>query len=762
MELPGWMRATAGMVGLGLVVLACTESETVDQADLDTTTTTTTTTTTGSETTTSSRPTRPFAPAEDLPSGDLSDPATLPMAVDVYFAAPPNVNVQLDCTGREDVPSPVGRCHRYDWSRTDDPSKQYVWSSIRPGGTFAEAGAEVVSFHAWGTFGDEVVRFGTGTAMVEIPLTRVPTRYAISLTEVQLPRDGDAVRVNEAFRWDVQASANPGSDTLTFYVDDIEWRRDAEPLEVPFAVDGHFRDRSGRGASVTESVRSCPRGAWDASGRCHRFEVSAGGADLSWVDGKASQLRPRAVAPGATHARFLAWGATGGEAVEFGVGTPSAGRAGAVVRSAELSLEPTCYSLALPNPEAPEALGISGPGGVTHAFGWRATDAVTFFVDDIEWASGGCGEGAGSDPETLPIPFAVDTFFPDRIGFGSDGPSGHLPLPCDVEVPDAVGDCHRFDWGTTDGIDFTGVHWVDGGTFDDVVAKPIEPGATAVRFYAWSVPAGRQVEFGAGITTFRFGDAMVSETFTLPSTPPATPFEVSLDDLGPYEFMTIPFTWRARSELNTGGFSLYIDGIEWVRGEGEPSTEIVANPWLVAIESDGTSVTPVGPSTDGVVGRVDVESMSVLPLAFTLPALEGETFTSANLDLQVYSGIQSGSLEVDLYGVPYVPQGGSIVLGDFYYAGPLDSAPGVTRIAQGLLTSSTGVMRVSTDDTEDAALVAFLNDQRALGAQEGDAILLRLSPTIAPPLADDENSWSVVLSGPGTLPDERPTLTFTE
>jgi hypothetical protein len=161
------------------------------------------------------------------------------------------------------------------------------------------------------------------------------------------------------------------------------------PTVLPFAVDdyygpsGYMGDGESPGGIKDDTVCLSPRPA-EWLGNCHQFTWTPGSAGWGGVfwqypDGNWGNAPGLTIPTGATKVTFKAWGATGGEVVEFGIGMKAID--GFEVKSGKLTLttEPTEYTLELAGTSYVRVVG---------GFSWAAdtsTTAVTFNVDDIRW-----------------------------------------------------------------------------------------------------------------------------------------------------------------------------------------------------------------------------------------------------------------------------------------------------------------------------------------------------------------------------------------
>jgi hypothetical protein len=162
------------------------------------------------------------------------------------------------------------------------------------------------------------------------------------------------------------------------------------PSALPFAVDdwfgpsGYMGDGESPGGIKDAAVCASPRpDSW--VGHCHQFTWTPGnlmwagvfwqGPDHNWGD-----MPGLTIPTGATKVTFEAWGAVGGEKVNFGVGMMAVDLFEAKLEGVVLTTTPTEYTIDLSS----ASYGARVVGG----FSWAAdgsTVPVTFNVDDIRW-----------------------------------------------------------------------------------------------------------------------------------------------------------------------------------------------------------------------------------------------------------------------------------------------------------------------------------------------------------------------------------------
>ncbi len=177
------------------------------------------------------------------------------------------------------------------------------------------------------------------------------------------------------------------------------------------------------------------------------------------------------------------------------------------------------------------------------------------------------------------------------------------------------------------------------------------------------------------------------------------------DDAGATDIDTVVITVEAPSLANT--YAIYAQTADCV------------------VRDDG-SFKPAG-STDFRIGggRAGADGAAVIP--FRLPALDPEeVVVSATLEINLIQIRPGVDFNVDLYGLPY--RALQNVLVDDFYEGPFGGDDDAVALQDDLLTPATPVGLRSS--TAEATLAAYVNDQVAAGAGDGDFIFLRLSPDI--------------------------------
>ena len=478
----------------------------------------------------------------------------------------------LDCPMRG-VNGAVGNCHRITWDGTGGAFLGSFWTSgsdfIDLQGKRVEAGAGEVTFYAWGANGGEQIVFGAGLidsnadgaeARATITLTTTPTQYSVPLTALAGYTD-----VFAPFIWAADNTLNPTG--VDFFIDDIQWRQgDVTPptgIPLPMVVDDNYPDRSAfgpDGPSLHTEDLMCPSRAGSEAGDCHRFSWDGTGGAFTgtfWTVGDSfMNLEGKRVEAGATEVSFYAWGQNGGEVITFGAGLIDANLDGAEDRLAiTLTTTPTMYTVPLAN--------LAGYTDVFGPFIWSADNTgnpngFVFFVDDIQWKG-------GATQNEIPLPMVIDDNYPDRSGFGPNGPSLHTEDDaCPSRAGSMAGNCHRFTWNGMGGA-FTGTFWTIGEGFVDLQGRAVQSGAAEVSFYAWGASGGEVITFGAGIIDANRDGAEDRLSITLTTTP--TRYTVPLSNLANYTTVFGPFIWSADNTANPSGFEFYVDDIQWVEGQ---------------------------------------------------------------------------------------------------------------------------------------------------------------------------------------------------
>jgi len=130
----------------------------------------------------------------------------------------------------------------------------------------------------------------------------------------------------------------------------------------------------------------CDVDAGDPSGACWRITWTPGGA--AWVGfffqypaNNWGDLPGLSVAPGATHVRFSAWGATGTEHANFMTGIRDVDTFSVESGYVNLTTEPTEWAL---------SIGDASPAEMVGGFAWfldnpTQAETVTFYLDDVQW-----------------------------------------------------------------------------------------------------------------------------------------------------------------------------------------------------------------------------------------------------------------------------------------------------------------------------------------------------------------------------------------
>ncbi len=514
--------------------------------------------------------------------GMVGGPRTLPMTVDEHFTGRAGFSESGAPLHTEDNECPMraggmnGACHRFRWDGQGGTFTGAFWIDGTGfddiNGVPVVAGATEITFQAWGAAGGEVVEFGAGlnnAGLQEaggvrrfITLSTSPTQYTVSLEGFTYSE------VRGAFLVALASMSNPSGATI--YVDDIRWAARTIPMDdvpLPMTVDTHFSGRAAfgdGGPPLHTEDDMCPMRAGDMNGECHRFTWNGQGGGFTgsfWVNGTGFEdITAVPVAAGATEITFQAWGAAGGEVVEFGAGlnNPNLGEANGVRQFITLTTSPTQYTVSL---EAFPYMRVRGAFLVALS-SMSNPSGATIYIDDIRWVE-------GSAPTEIPLPMTVDEHFSGRAGFGDGGPPLHNEdAMCPMRAGGMNGDCHRIIWNGQGG-GFTGAFWVNGTGFDDLRGRRVAPGATEISFYAWGARGGEVVEVGAGLANSGLGEAAsVRENITLTTTP--TQYFIPLANFGAYTQLFGPFIFALNNGANPSGATFYLDDIQWTVG-GIPS-----------------------------------------------------------------------------------------------------------------------------------------------------------------------------------------------
>jgi hypothetical protein len=167
------------------------------------------------------------------------------------------------------------------------------------------------------------------------------------------------------------------------------------PEQIPFAVDdyyyasGYMGDGAAPGRVVHADCTSAPGGG--GYGKCHQFTYKPSvdnwaGVFWQFPDGNwglGSDLG-HTLPAGATKVTFRAWGAAGGESVNFAVGMMTPDGFNKELPGVSLTTEPQSLTLELGGTQYSHVIGafawtIAIPEGTT------APESISFYVDDIRW-----------------------------------------------------------------------------------------------------------------------------------------------------------------------------------------------------------------------------------------------------------------------------------------------------------------------------------------------------------------------------------------
>ena len=155
-----------------------------------------------------------------------------------------------------------------------------------------------------------------------------------------------------------------------------------QPAALPFYIDDHFVMSGYMGGGEVE-VADCP--ADEGAGTCRQITWTPGespwvGFFFQYPENNWGDLPGLALAPGATHVRYRAWGATGGERANFAIGIADADGFSVESGYSALPAEPVEGYLEVP----------AGVEELTGGFAWflenpTGAASITFFLDDVEW-----------------------------------------------------------------------------------------------------------------------------------------------------------------------------------------------------------------------------------------------------------------------------------------------------------------------------------------------------------------------------------------
>ncbi len=476
----------------------------------------------------------------DLAAEDGQRFASLPLLIDDHFdpVGASDAHARGSCEGDR---FRVGVCHRFTVSTT--PAAE-AWRSSQSLTVDGQPGALVFSVRAApGSEGTPVV-FGAGDRQADsvertIRLPSTPTEFALSLdslprAELQSPRN--------PFWWYVDSADD---SEVVFEIAHIRWLREGDtgtpptdegtpdpeesPLTLPFVVDEEFGGRFGFSAfGEARHVEDdqCPVRAGGQAGSCHRFAWDGVEGPLTgahWVsrDSFFRVLDEKAVP---SVVRFSAWGAQGGEVVEFMVGISGVDFDGRSDREViTLTDTPAEYTIALDE--------MSDVDQVFGAFGWSANwtdnpEGLEFFVDDIRWLGGeapplpeGCVDTSAFD-WSVAEPILPDVLTrPVDAGLGLDAARNAVMLANEVYSLTRLS-LLRYDaalgaWSAPDVLDINVSFWAGDEWLPRVA---LSPAGTGVGTYLERRSGGNAVRFtvnpdgSAGtLQSLGFGGGAVAE-----------------------------------------------------------------------------------------------------------------------------------------------------------------------------------------------------------------------------------------------------------
>lgn len=140
---------------------------------------------------------------------------------------------------------------------------------------------------------------------------------------------------------------------------------------------------------------------------------------------------------------------------------------------------------------------------------------------------------------------------------------------------------------------------------------------------------------------------------------------------------------------------------------------------------------------------------------FQLPSLDpGENILNANLDFQLLN-ISNGTFpgEADIYGI--AARSSAAVIASDFYNGTYGADSNATELQQGIMSNVEPAGRISSDNTGDWNLAAFLDDLYANGAEGGDYVFLRVNSSETDHLP--YRYWNVATANHATV-EYRPVL----
>jgi hypothetical protein len=230
---------------------------------------------------------------------------------------------------------------------------------------------------AFQDFSPRVVLGGADRLLIELPVTPI---LALQITQVGMKTQWwsvDELSIEDCVGTTASAGGPGVEATLPFDVDDHYFAtgfmgETAEIASAPCTADAAARTDLGACHGFTYSPAD-PNSTTAWAGVAWQYPVNNWGA----VPGLN-------IAPGANQVTFCAWGASGGELVDFfaGLGVP-VDPVSVRLSNVPLSMTPTRYTLDL--------RGATYDNGVVGGFGWTinatsvSTTAATFFVSDIQW-----------------------------------------------------------------------------------------------------------------------------------------------------------------------------------------------------------------------------------------------------------------------------------------------------------------------------------------------------------------------------------------
>ncbi len=338
-----------------------------------------------------------------------------------YFGEYCNIT-EVSCPTRPD--GAEGNCLGFTWTPGGEcePGGEAGFAGVwfqNPDGNWGDlpglplpAGIDALTFQAWSAAGGETVDFFSGYdsdpvsgSATGVTLSTEPTAYRIAMPGVGGQEFaggfgwGGSVAFTlyfENIRFVETSDTTPdaGSDTGTDDTGGEDTGSDTEmpstPESLPVVVDDWFGPSGyfGEFYAITDTDCDASLRSEGAVGRCHEFVWEPAGnegfAGIWWQnpDGNWGDQPGLPFPAGATRVVFEAWGAVGGERVNFGAGYTgdNADPANGELGTQTLGTEKQEYTITLGGGAATEIAG---------GFFWATDDGdsteLRFYVDNIRW-----------------------------------------------------------------------------------------------------------------------------------------------------------------------------------------------------------------------------------------------------------------------------------------------------------------------------------------------------------------------------------------